>query len=107
MVRFCSAFSLPIVSVLLPHEKPPTERCTRVKDLANLVFAYGEAVVPKVAVLCGPEALAAEKVRQLLTLQYGSQAFKLYLMRRSASQMEAHSCKHERRSCHCSSQGEQ
>ena len=65
VVRFCSAFSLPIVSVLLPHKEPPTERCTRVRDLANLVFAYGEASVPKVAVLCGPEALAAEKVRKL------------------------------------------
>ena len=65
LVRFCSAFSLPIVSVLLPHKESPTERCTRVRDLANLVFAYGEAVVPKVAVLCGPEALAAEKVRKL------------------------------------------
>ncbi len=63
VVRFCSAFSLPIVSVLLPQKESLAGHCTAVADLANLVFAYGEAAVPKVSVLCCTDALAAEKVR--------------------------------------------
>lgn len=65
-VRFCNAFSLPIISLLLHHEgEAATEGVTRVSDLANLIFAYSEAAVPKLAVLCGPEAVPAGKVQQI------------------------------------------
>ena len=65
-VRFCNAFNLPIVSLLL-HRKGEsvTGGATRVSDLANLIFAYSEAAVPKLAVLCGPEAVPAGQVRHI------------------------------------------
>ncbi len=63
-MRFCNAFNLPIVSLLLLHDKGEAvpEGPTRISDLANLIFAYSEAAVPKLAVVCGPEAVPAEKV---------------------------------------------
>ena len=67
IVRFCSAFSLPIVSVLLPCRDSSAEQRVSVQDLANLIFVYGEAAVPKIAVLCSPQAVTAEKVPGLLT----------------------------------------
>lgn len=66
-VRFCSAFSLPIVSILLHSQIFTAENPAESKELANLIFAYGEAAVPKLAVLCGPQALAAEQVGLLPT----------------------------------------
>lgn len=66
IVRFCSAFSLPIVSVLLPCRDCSAEQQVSVQDLANLVFVYSEAAVPKMAVLCTPQAVTAEKVPVLL-----------------------------------------
>ena len=63
-VRFCNAFSLPIVSLLHLHQQEAaTEGVTCISDLANLVFAYSEAAVPKLTVVCGPEAIPAEKVQ--------------------------------------------
>ena len=62
IVRFCSAFSLPIVSLLLPRQDCSAEERASVQDLANLIFVYSEAAVPKVAVLCTPQAVTAEKV---------------------------------------------
>ena len=63
-VRFCDAFNLPIVSLLLHREgEGVAEGGTRISDLANLIFAYSEAAVPKLAVLCGPEAVPAGKVQ--------------------------------------------
>ena len=63
-VRFCNAFNLPIVSLLLRHDtaKAAPENGTRISELANLIFAYSEAAVPKLAVVCGPEAVPAAKV---------------------------------------------
>ena len=66
IVRFCSAFSLPIVSVLLPCQDRPAEQRASVQDLANLIFVYSEAAVPKIAVLCTPQAVTAEKVPGLI-----------------------------------------
>ena len=66
IVRFCSAFSLPIVSVLLPCRDGSAEQRASVQDLANLIFVYSEAAVPKIAVLCTPQAITAEKVPGLL-----------------------------------------
>ena len=62
IVRFCSAFSLPIVSVLLPCQHGSAEKRASVRDLANLIFVYSEAAAPKIAVLCTPQAVTAEKV---------------------------------------------
>ncbi len=71
-MRFCNAFNLPIISLLLLHDKgaAASETDTRMSDLANLIFAYSEAAVPKLAVVCGPEALPAAKVCHIILCFY-------------------------------------
>ena len=63
-VRFCSAFNLPIISLLLPRQhEAVAEGVSGIGDLANLISAYSEAAVPKLAVVTEPEAIFVEKVR--------------------------------------------
>lgn len=54
LVRFCDAFNLPLVTLLLPgldmsaRSGSPAEAA---RALANLLFAYAEASTPKLTVL--------------------------------------------------------
>lgn len=53
-MRFCDAFNLPLVTLLLPGlyaESKPGSPAEGARTLANLLFAYAEASVPKLTVL--------------------------------------------------------
>ena len=74
LVRFCDAFSIPLLTLLLPP--PPDQAPAAAKSgaaphagegartLANLLFAYAEAGVPKLAIraTAGAECAAAAQV---------------------------------------------
>ena len=73
LARFCNAFNIPLLTLLLPS--PPAQAPVRglgaapaaadgARTLANLLFAYAEAGVPKLTVrtTAAPECAAAAQV---------------------------------------------
>ena len=72
LVRFCDAFSIPLLTLLLPppHQVSATSGAAQAtggdgaRMLANLLFAYSEAGVPKLVVrtTAAPECAIAAQV---------------------------------------------
>ncbi len=61
-MRFCDAFNMPVVTLLLPHLSPPANSNSNLQNsakgdsaraLTNLIFAFSEATVPKLTVVMG------------------------------------------------------
>ena len=55
-MRFCDAFNIPLITLLLPglHTGAPAGRGSAAdgaRSLANLLFAFAEASVPKLTIL--------------------------------------------------------
>ena len=61
-IRLCDCFNLPVVTLVntcgQASVTPETNAC-EINAAAQLIFAYGEAVVPKVSILCGDAIGAA------------------------------------------------
>ena len=71
LVRFCDAFNLPLVTLLLPGLQPSAKSGSPAEDgartLANLLFAYAEASTPKLTVLtAGAECCLIAEVGHML-----------------------------------------
>ncbi len=55
-IRLCDCFNLPVVSLVNTCGLPTVDaqkNASAIQNVAKLVFAYAEAVVPKVSILCG------------------------------------------------------
>ncbi|BDA51244.1 probable propionyl-CoA carboxylase beta chain, mitochondrial at C-terminar half [Coccomyxa sp. Obi] len=62
LVRFCDAFNMPVVTLLLPplpisrnQKSGPDPQANGARALANLIFAFSEATVPKLTVVVGSD----------------------------------------------------
>ncbi|CAL8466389.1 g5925 [Coccomyxa elongata] len=62
LVRFCDAFNMPVVTLLLPpsltsrnQNMQPESHASGTHALANLLFAFSEATVPKLTVILGSD----------------------------------------------------
>ena len=61
-IRLCDCFSLPVVTLVNTagqNTVTPENNAAAISSAAQLIFAYAEAVVPKVSILCGDAIGAA------------------------------------------------